>query len=268
MWFDRDEDRAPGAGEWPLPGVRVQLVSAAPVAFLRVASAVSAATTVTREAVTGEKGAYRFTGVPAGTYRVTASAVRAGFAYTSDTDGDLDWSVAVQVPANGTAEADFAGLGKGTLGGAVFLTTATRTPVTGAVVTCRWAGLDDVMGSADDVAMDVVAGTDGRYSLPQVPYGEFSCSGVDPVTGAVSAAARAVVASVEPVQAPLPIAPERVVAGTPDAVVPAPGPRAQVRGSALPRTGGQSADLLAGGLAFLLLGLVVQRLGRRRVVGG
>jgi hypothetical protein len=83
-------------------------------------------------------------------------------------------------------------------------------------VLCIWAGFDDVLGTADDVRMEDVADSTGSYDWP-VPYGNFRCTGADPVTGALSRAASATVMSPEPVRVVLPLGKTRAPA-TPAAV--------------------------------------------------
>ncbi|GAA2688081.1 MULTISPECIES: Ig-like domain-containing protein [Actinosynnema] len=194
VWFDRDLDGTLNGREWPLPGVRVELSSG----VVRAASA-------PRYATTEPDGSYRFADVPPGSYTVSASVSSAvGFSYTSDSDGQADWSVQVTATGAGPARADFAGIGRGSLGGAVF-DRDTQAPIAGALVTCRWAGLDDVPGTSDDVDMPVDADAGGAFALDQLPYGRYTCSGVDPVTGSPSDEAVVEVLSAEPVRAELPI---------------------------------------------------------------
>ena len=165
-----------------------------------------AAALAPRTTVTGPDGSYRFDGVAPGRWSVTAEVTAAGFAYTSDTDGALDWTVLVDAAPGATATASFAGLGKGTLQGVVSSST-TGAPIGGADVRCRWDGFDDLPGTADDLVLTVRSAADGSYVLDQVPYGGYSCGAVDPATGRSSAPAPATVMSVVPVRADLPITP-------------------------------------------------------------
>lgn len=212
VWFDRNEDGDRDQGEWPLPGVVVQLssadaatpssasVMAYPVARARPAAVLA----TTRQTVTGPNGGYRFDRTAPGRYTVTASVTEPGFDYTSDSDGLADWTVEVVMVGSVAAAADFAGSGRGTIEGTVFGST-TLAPVSGAEVTCRWGGLDDVLGTADDVMMPIVANVSGEFELTDVPYGVYSCSGRDPVDGATSAAAEVTVNSPAPSRVPLPV---------------------------------------------------------------
>ena len=265
------------SGEWVLPGVPVTL---APVVGAARTDGLAAAL-APRTTVTGPDGSYRFDGVAPGRWTVTAEVTAAGFAYTSDTDGALDWTVLVDAAPGATATASFAGLGKGTLQGVVFSST-TGAPIGGADVRCRWDGFDDLPGTADDLLLTVRSAADGSYVLGQVPYGGYSCGAVDPATGRSSAPAPATVMSVVPVRADLPITPSSPVTpspvtppspvppvGTPVAVPvadrspqaapvrPAPvrgTPVAAPRPGALARTGADTSAVLLVGLALLVAG--------------
>jgi large repetitive protein len=193
--------------------------------------------------LTGVDGTYRFEGIAAGDYTVTASVSLPGFTYTSDSDGRTDWTVHIDLSTgSATAEADFAGAGRGSLAGTI-LDSATLAPIGGAIVSCRWAGLDDSFHTGDDVLMRAVA-ADGDFRLAGVPYGRYSCTGQDPRSGAVSNPAEAAVTSAAPSQILLPI-------GRPS---PAP----------LPDTGTPAAALAFLGAGLLLAGGAGLGLGRRR----
>jgi hypothetical protein len=250
VWFDRNDNASLDGHEWLLPAVPVTLTRVASPGLLRVQATT---TSYSKSMVTGPDGSYRFTGLPAGSYRVTAVLHEPGFGYTSDTDGLADWRVDVGVVEGKRAVADFAGLGKGRLTGQV-LDTVERHPVSAAGVRCTWAGFDDVFGTPDDVAMTDTADADGSYDWRGVPYGAFTCVGKDPVRGTLSAAASVRVVSAAPVHATLPLGLRRAVASR----------SGDGRSAALPRTGAQ-LDLaipVAGWL--ILLGIAAQWRGRRR----
>jgi hypothetical protein len=237
-----------------LPDVEVTLVrTGEPVAALhRVAVT---ATFVPRTARTSSSGSYRFTGLPPGSYRVTASAHSDGFGYTSDTDGLRDWQVDVAVPAHGTGIASFAGLGKGRLTGVV-LDRVRGSGIASAAVQCSWAGFDDIFGTADDVVLTDTANGAGAYDWRGVPYGLFRCTGSDPLTGETSAAARLSVMSAAAVHATLPVGAVRASRFSVRRAIPTI--------AALPRTGLSLAPAVAGGLALILLGQLAWAAGRRR----
>jgi hypothetical protein len=251
VWFDRNDNAALDGREWLLPAVPVTLTRVSTPGLLRVHATT---TPYVKSAVTGPDGSYRFTGLPPGSYRVTAVLDEEGFGYTSDTDGLADWRVDVGVVEDKRAVADFAGLGKGRLTGQV-LDTVERHPVASAGVRCTWAGFDDVFGTADDVDMTDVAGADGSYDWRGVPYGAFTCVGKDPVRGTLSAAASVRVVSAAAVHATLPLGLRRAAAASRSG---------DGRSGALPRTGASTDTAVPGALLLILLGAVAHRRGRRR----
>jgi len=199
----------------------------------------------TLQAVTAADGSYHFADVAPGDYQVSAAVNLPGFSYTSDSDGAADWHVAVQVASAAVSQAMFAGIGKGTLQGSVF-TSSSGAPIKNAPVVCRWAGFDDIMNTADDVLLDSMTGAQGQFGLQGVPYGAFSCTGTDPVTGAVSPAVTTSVLSAVPVTARLPITGGHVRTA-----------------HSLASTGTPTLPLLAVGSLLLLAGVIVLRLGLR-----
>jgi hypothetical protein len=254
VWFDRNGNGAIDPREWLLPGVSVRLTSVVGAVSAAAPSA-AARPDVDQSTTTAADGSYSFTNLPVGAYAVTASAVIDGFDRTSDTDGALDWVVAVEVLAGATDVADFAGLGRGRILGSVF-EAATNQPLGFATVTCRWSGFDDVAGTADDVAFDVKASSDGTFDIAGVPYGEFSCSGID-IDGRPSSSVAAAVHSAVPVLAPLPVATE--VGGARRAR----GPVATADAT-LPRTGTDVTSPLLVGFSWIGTGFVLVRLAPRR----
>ena len=240
VWFDRDRDGQFDGNEWLLPGVTVRLAgSGASLSANRRSEAAPV-----RTAITDANGAYLFESLPAGAYQVTAAVTISGFGYTSDTDGASDWVVGVDVVVNTTKQADFAGLGTGRVIGQVY-ETGTRDGLPGARISCRWAGYDDVLGTADDIVFRVTAGADGRFDMAGVPYGDYSCDGRDELSGRDSAPAAATVRSPIPVEAPLPL-----VAAPP--------------GDVLPRTGVDTLGRLTAPMTFIALGGLALVIGRRR----
>jgi LPXTG-motif cell wall-anchored protein len=201
VWFDRNGNGALDGNEWVLPGVTVTIEAGTSKSqSLRLEAA-----PLNQTAVTGADGSYFFGGLAVGAYRVTAHVSLNGFDYTSDTDGLADWIVAVDIVAQATAHADFAGLGHGEIIGQVFDAT-TLQGVAGATIRCSWSGFDDILGNDDDVLFTDVADDTGSFDMAGVPYGYFSCVGLDPLTSRQSSAAAATVFSIEAVHAPLPLA--------------------------------------------------------------
>lgn len=243
-WFDRNRNGVLDGREWILPGVAITLMRSSTPAPAGDLSAAAVQPPIS--AVTAADGSYRVTGLAPGNYEVAAAAEIEGFDYTSDTDGDPDWVVDVGVAADGIGVADFAGLGRGALFGKMF-ELRTSMGLGFAAVTCRWGGFDDVLGTPDDVPFEVTAGADGSYDLRGVPYGNFTCSGLDG-DGRRSASIAAAVLSPAPVEAPLPV-------DTPPT-------------GGLPVTGSPTTTLVVLALGALGAGAVLVRSGRRREVRG
>lgn len=246
VWFDRNGNGAFDGNEWVLPGVTVTIEAGTSTSqSLRLEAA-----PLNRTAVTAADGSYFFGALAVGAYRVTAQVSINGFDYTSDTDGLTDWIVGVNVVAQATTTADFAGIGHGEILGQVFDAT-TLQGVAGASIRCSWSGFDDILGNEDDIVFNDVADATGSFDMAGVPYGYFSCVGLDPVTDRQSSPAAATLFSAEAVHAPLPLATDPTAT------------HALVSGT-LPRTGGDSLSSLW--LAFLLVsaGAGTTALTRRR----
>jgi len=264
VWFDRNTNGRVDPNEWPLPGVTVTL-GATNASSLRGASStpLAAFATPQRTAVSASDGSYAFTELPAGTYEVTAHLAASGFEYTSDTDGLADWVVAVPVVVDQTGIADFAGIGKGEVVGTVY-DTATGSGLGAAVVTCRWFGLDDTSGTADDVDIVIIADTAGHFDLTGMPYGSYTCGGVDAATGRQSAPAATTVMSATPVQAPLPIVDSTPATTAATTSTTSPAPLAPVLPSELPVTGSDPSGAGEAGAALVAAGIVLLTITRRR----
>jgi hypothetical protein len=254
VWFDRNNNTSFDGREWILPGVQVRLTqviapSAVPASTeggFQAAAFAPAASPISVVVTTDKDGRYVFTGLPFAQYSVSAVANIKGFDYTSDSDGNADWNVSVSVVTPGVPGiGDFAGLGKGEIIGQMF-EQQTGNGLAFATIRCMWGGYDDVLGNGDDVPFELPADAEGRFDMAGIPYGNFSCSGVDNA-GRRSAAVLAAVFSPEPQRAPLPVG----------------------RAAALPQTGGNVVRALL--VALLSLGLgatltVASRRHRRQTV--
>jgi LPXTG-motif cell wall-anchored protein len=202
VWFDRNGNGAFDGNEWLLPGVTVILEQASDNPALQ--SLRLEAASFSRSAITASDGSYFFEALPAGAYRVTAAVSVHGFSYTSDTDGLADWVVSVNVVALATSNADFAGIGHGEITGQVFDAT-THQGVPAASIRCSWSGFDDILGNDDDVVFAMIADDTGSFDMAGVPYGYFSCDGLDSITGRQSSAVAMSEFSPEAVNASLPL---------------------------------------------------------------
>jgi hypothetical protein len=181
IWIDLDRDGVHDPDEAPLPGVTVVLHPAS--AAMRSPFAApdtapdAAASAAPVQQVTGTDGSYAFEDVVPGAYSVSADLAVAGVQPWWDSDGAGDWQVAVSVPV-GTATADLAAVGAGSLSGNVFVR-ATQAAVGDAQVSCRWSGLDGVLDTADDATFVLHAGADGGFAVADVPFGSYRCQAAD-----------------------------------------------------------------------------------------
>ena len=243
VWFDRNGNGVFDGNEWVLPGVTVILEQAGDNPALQ--SLRLEAASFNRTAITASDGSYFFDALPAGPYRVTAAVSVKGFSYTSDTDGLADWIVSVNVVAATISNANFAGIGHGEITGQVFDTT-THQGVPGAIIRCSWSGFDDIVGNDDDMVFAMIADATGSFDMAGVPYGYFTCGGLDSVTGRQSAAVAMSEFSSEAVNASLPLGADRGASGR------------------LPKTGDDSLSTLALALLVITTGVGTTVVARRR----
>lgn len=254
VWFDVNHNGTRDSGEPVLPGANVSLVSGAGAGAVGAAVAAASANPAA-VAVTGADGRYRFAEVAPGAYSVVAKALAASLPPSWDTDGQLDWQVAVVV-GGADVTADFATTPTGGLMGTA-TNRVTGAPVPNAEIDCTWAGLDGVPGTADDVSFSTAAGADGSYSLGALPPGSFACTAVDPVTKE-QAVFDAVVLATSVSRANVELG---AVGGASTA-------RPRVAAGPLPRTGLDPRRAVYPGLALIVAGCVLVTLGRRRSVDG
>jgi hypothetical protein len=249
VWFDRNNNTSFDGREWILAGVQIQLTQiltpsvtpASGESGFQTAAFVPAATPLSYTVTTDKDGKYVFSGLPFSQYSVSAVANIKGFDYTSDTDGNADWNVSVSVTSPGVPGiGDFAGLGKGQIIGQMF-EQQTGEGLAFATIRCMWSGYDDVLGNGDDAPFELPADAEGRFDMAGIPYGNFSCSGVDGA-GRRSAAVLAAVFSPEPQRAPLPVVRDA---------------------AALPQTGGNVVRALLVALLSLGLGATLTVSSRR-----
>ena len=171
--------------------------------------------------------------------------VEAGIEAMPLADGLADWIVSVNVIAATTSSANFAGIGHGEITGQVFDTT-THQGVPGAIIRCSWSGFDDIVGNDDDMVFAMIADATGSFDMAGVPYGYFTCGGLDSVTGRQSRAVAMSEFSPEAVNALLPVGADPGASGT------------------LPKTGDDSFSTLALALLVLTTGVGTTVMARRR----
>ena len=148
---------------------------------------------VTITAITDASGYYEFPGLTAGPWTVTVSTATlpAGMQYVSEEDGVLDGVDVVTLNTSTSHQtADFGVRGSGTIGDTVFLDTdgngtqdAGEPGIPNQAVQLRWAGVDGVLGSADDELWNVTTASDGTWSVGNLPAGTFRVTVVGGIVG-------------------------------------------------------------------------------------
>lgn len=178
IWIDINNNGKREANEPVLPGITVTLTVGT-----------SPPITVT----TSGDGSYSIKGLEAGTYTVVATlASSTGLTKSWDSNGTADWKVPVTVASQSSVFADFAAVGKASVAGTVISSTSEVKP-SGAKIECTWVGVDGKMGTDDDVVYSTTATASGTYTIPSMPYGEFSCVASDSASGKKSSGADATI---------------------------------------------------------------------------
>lgn len=180
VWLDIDATggATQGPGEAGLPGVDVTLVWAG---FDGDLSTIADNITYPID-TTDAAGAYGFTRLPAGPYRVTVDAadLPAGTTPTYDLDGTTsagEITTSLTAGQNRT-NADFSYAGTGSIGDRVWLDRdndgvfdAGETGLGGVDVDVTWFGGDGVPGGGDDVVFSTTTDADGNYLVDHLPAG-------------------------------------------------------------------------------------------------
>ncbi|MEI7685833.1 MAG: SdrD B-like domain-containing protein, partial [Planctomycetota bacterium] len=183
VWADTNADgvQGPLASEPGLPGIQVQLTYAGPNGIFGDGDDITSTTT------TGANGAYNFTGLPPGNYRVDVlgASLPTNATQTFDLNGALDNS-ATRTLTNGEAATDvnFGYRGAASVGDTVWLDLngdgirqAGEGGIPGATVTLQTAGADGTLGTADDVSYTTSTDANGNYLFNNVPvFGNSSPS--------------------------------------------------------------------------------------------
>jgi fimbrial isopeptide formation D2 family protein/uncharacterized repeat protein (TIGR01451 family) len=183
IWYDINKDGVQDPTEPGLAGVTVTLADPGPDGILG-----NADDGPTLTVITDSSGKYLFPGLAVDRpYQVTVdpTTLPAGMVETFDLNGVATPDTAtVTIPGTtGRMDVDFGYSGVGSIGDLVWFDrngSATATPdagepgIPGIPVTVTWAGVDGVMGTADDVAIKTVTDASGGYLVPNLPYGPYT----------------------------------------------------------------------------------------------
>jgi len=179
VWLDLDTNGARNGQEPGLPGIGVDVTSGGPDGVLGTADDVAYHT------VTAADGSWQVSGLPAGPVSVVLDPATFPVGVTPVSDPDAG---APNGRAAGTLSAgqhdltyDFGLAGSAELGDRVWVDTnrdGVQDPgepgVPGATVQATWAGVDGVLGTADDVVLTRTTGANGGYLFDNLPAGGFT----------------------------------------------------------------------------------------------
>jgi hypothetical protein len=169
VYYDIDGDGVQDPGEPGIGGVWVAVSWHGPDGVLGTADDIVYNTT------TVSNGTYLVDGLPAGEFTV----VLVGSTIPEGLSGDLDRTVDLG-PGEVRDDVDFPLVGSGTIGDQVFedldldgVHDPGEPGVAGVTVNVTWAGIDGVLGTADDMVFTTVTDANGQYLFDQMPAGEF-----------------------------------------------------------------------------------------------
>jgi hypothetical protein len=164
VWWDLDRDGVQDPGEPGIPGVTITATGPNGIVL-----------TTTTDA----NGFYTFTDIPDGNWTVAVTGgVPAGFTATFDSDGGLDSTSNVTLVTSNVLQ-DFGFAGTASIGDRVWLDfdrdgNQTGEPgIENVDVTLRWAGVDGVLDTADDVVLRDTTDANGEYLFPGLPPGDY-----------------------------------------------------------------------------------------------
>lgn len=151
VWFDLDKDDQKDAGEPWIPNITISLTGSN-----------------SPSVVTDIAGSFRFLGLVPGTYVVKA-ALPSGEAILPswDSQGIVDWQATVTVVNAQTAVAQFAGVGSTNVEGSI------ETASSRSVVRAQWDGVDDALGTSDDVVFESKVDNNETFSYKNIPVGNY-----------------------------------------------------------------------------------------------
>jgi hypothetical protein len=177
VFFDANANGSKNPGEPGIPGVTVTLTGAGPDGIFGNVDDVTATTT------TNSNGAYLFTNMAPGLYRVDIGSTPNGLnSPTYDLDGTATPSNAtfLTVSGNDRLDVDFGYQGTASIGDTVYvdfngngIQDAGEGGMANITVNVLWHGFDGVPGGGDDVIFITNTNTSGNYAVSNLPLGEY-----------------------------------------------------------------------------------------------
>ncbi|MBS1968412.1 MAG: DUF11 domain-containing protein, partial [Chloroflexi bacterium SZAS-1] len=177
VWLDQNGDGVQDSGEPGIAAVTINLTWAG------LDHTFGTTDDITQTTTTDTAGAYLFTGLPAGEYRVSVdgTSLPAGLYATYDLDGTANSTTDTSLSAGqARADVDFGYRGSGTIGDRVWFDTngdgvqdAGEPGLGGVSITVTWYGPDGVVGGGDDASFTTTTAADGSYQVAGLPAGTY-----------------------------------------------------------------------------------------------
>lgn len=149
-----------------------------------IVSAFAAGTIATFSCATVNSGFCSAPRLPIGSYKVKANfdPTKFGLTTTADSDGGLDLEAKSVPSGDSMSKVQFGVAGLGSVAGRTYIDhgndkkfdAKVDTPLPNSTVDIIWAGIDGILGTADDVTITERTDANGRYSLSNVPVGTYS----------------------------------------------------------------------------------------------
>lgn len=190
VWLDRDGDGVADPDEPGIVAVPVSALWAGPDGNLA-----TTADNLTFTTTTDGNGQWSLTGLPPGTYRVTTTPGALTPTFDLDGTGTANQAAATLTSGQHRTDVDFGYRGTATLGDLVWQDSNRDGAFNGGEhgieavsVRATWAGLDNVLGNADDVVIGTIdTSAIGAYQFTNLPSGSYR---VDLISGTYPASAQ------------------------------------------------------------------------------
>ncbi|GAA6623223.1 SdrD B-like domain-containing protein [Scytonema sp. NUACC26] len=181
VFTDTNGNNVQDPGEPGLPNITLVLTGAGPDGQIGTPDDTSQTTT------TNNNGNYSFTNLPPGTYRVTVNNPPAGFNPTLTQPNLVNLTAGQTI---NTVDFGFTQLAQGTIGDTVYTDTnanGVQDPgepgISDRNISVVGAGSDGQFGTPDDINRTATTDTNGRYSIPNLPPGNYRVTVTNPPAG-------------------------------------------------------------------------------------
>jgi len=178
VWLDQNGDGVQDPGEPGIPGIEITVTSAGANGILGDSD------DIVRTTTTGANGAWTVTGLPAVLTRVEVTGgLPGGLEATFDADGIASPGVSeVLLVADAYNDLqDFGYRGLNSIGDRTWVDVdrdgvqdAGEPGLGGLTVVVTYLGADGIAGGGDDLVLTTITATDGSYTVPGLPDGDFT----------------------------------------------------------------------------------------------